>query len=68
MGSRLRDHARALAESLATETRASPPGVLRGVETDEDGICVTLRLHHGGRDISLVLMFEVRVVAAPPKL
>lgn len=59
MGSRLRDHARALAEGLATESRTSP-GTLRSVAPDEDGICVTLGLRHAERDIALVLMFEVR--------
>jgi hypothetical protein len=61
MGSRLREHARALAEGLALASESSSTsGTLRRVDVDDDGICVTLGLFRDDTDISVVLMFEVR--------
>jgi hypothetical protein len=60
MATRLRDHVCAFTQGLkASATGSSAPAVLRRVEVDDEGICVTVTLQRGGRTSSLTLIFEV---------
>lgn len=54
---RLRDHAQAFTQGLTAV--GSSAAVLKRVEVDDEGICVTVTLERGGRASGLTLIFEV---------
>lgn len=59
---RLRDHVNAFTQGLKARQSAGTAAVLKRVEVDDEGICVTVTLERDGCTSGLTLIFEVRTL------